>query len=105
MPASPDDFKAALGRFASGVTVVTLGGEEDHGMTASASLLALTRSAPRAGVCQEWQRDARQVARGRGLRRQHSRRRPEGPLEPLRGLGVSERSRTSGQTSTSHAAP
>ena len=34
----PKDFKQALGRFASGVTVVTVRGEDgtDHGMTASA---------------------------------------------------------------------
>jgi len=50
MPASPDDFKAALGRFASGVTVVTLGGEEDHGMTASA-FCSLSLDPPLVLVC------------------------------------------------------
>ena len=50
MPASPDDFKAALGRFASGVTVVTLGGEEDHGMTASA-FCSLSIDPPLVLVC------------------------------------------------------
>jgi flavin reductase (DIM6/NTAB) family NADH-FMN oxidoreductase RutF len=38
MPIDPDSFRAALGRFASGVTVVTTRDEEerDHGMTVSA---------------------------------------------------------------------
>jgi flavin reductase (DIM6/NTAB) family NADH-FMN oxidoreductase RutF len=37
MPVAPDEFKAALARFASGVTVVTLSDDDgDHGMTASA---------------------------------------------------------------------
>ena len=37
MPVTPDEFKAALARFASGVTVVTLTDTNgDHGMTASA---------------------------------------------------------------------
>jgi flavin reductase len=33
---SPEDFRRALGRFASGVTVVTVHHEHPHGMTASA---------------------------------------------------------------------
>jgi flavin reductase (DIM6/NTAB) family NADH-FMN oxidoreductase RutF len=37
MAVDADTFKACLGRFASGVTVVTVAGEDgDHGMTASA---------------------------------------------------------------------
>jgi flavin reductase (DIM6/NTAB) family NADH-FMN oxidoreductase RutF len=38
MPIDPDAFRAALGRFASGVTVVTARDEDghDHGMTVSA---------------------------------------------------------------------
>jgi flavin reductase (DIM6/NTAB) family NADH-FMN oxidoreductase RutF len=38
MPIDPDTFRAALGRFASGVTVVTTidGDGRDHGMTVSA---------------------------------------------------------------------
>jgi flavin reductase (DIM6/NTAB) family NADH-FMN oxidoreductase RutF len=38
MPIDPDAFRAALGRFASGVTVVTARDDEgiDHGMTVSA---------------------------------------------------------------------
>jgi flavin reductase (DIM6/NTAB) family NADH-FMN oxidoreductase RutF len=38
MPIDPDQFRAVLGRFASGVTVLTArtGGGQDHGMTASA---------------------------------------------------------------------
>ena len=35
MTVSPDEFRLALQRFASGVTVVTVGGSEPHGMTAS----------------------------------------------------------------------
>jgi flavin reductase (DIM6/NTAB) family NADH-FMN oxidoreductase RutF len=50
MPASPEDFKAALGRFCSGVTVITLGGEEDHGMTASA-FCSLSLDPPLVLVC------------------------------------------------------
>lgn len=37
MAIDPDDFRAVLGRFASGVTVLTArDGERDHGMTVSA---------------------------------------------------------------------
>jgi len=38
MSLDPDTFRAALGRFATGVTVITAVGEdgEDHGMTVSA---------------------------------------------------------------------
>jgi flavin reductase (DIM6/NTAB) family NADH-FMN oxidoreductase RutF len=38
MPVTPDQFRAVLGRFASGVTILTARNEkgEDHGMTASA---------------------------------------------------------------------
>ena len=50
MAADPNDFKAALGRFASGVTVVTIGGEEDHGMTASA-FCSLSLDPPLVLVC------------------------------------------------------
>jgi flavin reductase (DIM6/NTAB) family NADH-FMN oxidoreductase RutF len=50
MSADPDDFKASLGRFASGVTVVTIGGEEDHGMTASA-FCSLSLDPPLVLVC------------------------------------------------------
>lgn len=45
MPLDPDQFKSVLGRFASGVTVVTTCGRggRDHGMTVSAfSSLSLT---------------------------------------------------------------
>ena len=50
MSANPDDFKASLGRFPSGVTVVTIGGEEDHGMTASA-FCSLSLDPPLVLVC------------------------------------------------------
>ena len=50
MSANPDDFKASLGRFASGVTVITVGGEEDHGMTASA-FCSLSLDPPLILVC------------------------------------------------------
>lgn len=50
MSADANDFKAALGRFASGVTVVTLGGDEDHGMTASA-FCSLSLDPPLVLVC------------------------------------------------------
>lgn len=50
MPADANDFKAALGRFASGVTVITLAGEEDHGMTASA-FCSLSLDPPLVMVC------------------------------------------------------
>ena len=50
MAADANDFKAALGRFASGVTVVTLGGQEDHGMTASA-FCSLSLDPPLVLVC------------------------------------------------------
>ncbi len=50
MSANPDDFKASLGRFASGVTVITIGGEEDHGMTASA-FCSLSLDPPLILVC------------------------------------------------------
>ena len=37
MAIAPDEFRAVLGRFASGITVLTaLDGTEDHGMTVSA---------------------------------------------------------------------
>ena len=50
MAADPNDFKAALGRFASGVTVITLAGDEDHGMTASA-FCSLSLDPPLILVC------------------------------------------------------
>ena len=51
MAASADDFKAALGRFASGVTVVTVAdGDGDHGMTASA-FTSLSLDPPLVLVC------------------------------------------------------
>lgn len=51
MPASADDFKAALGRFASGVTVVTVADSDgDHGMTASA-FTSLSLDPPLVLVC------------------------------------------------------
>ena len=50
MAADPNDFKAALGRFASGVTVVTLGGADDHGMTAS-EFCSLSLDPPLVLVC------------------------------------------------------
>jgi flavin reductase (DIM6/NTAB) family NADH-FMN oxidoreductase RutF len=51
MPASPADFKAALGRFPAGVTVITVAGAEgDHGMTASA-FCSLSLDPPLILVC------------------------------------------------------
>ena len=50
MPVDANDFKACMGRFASGVTVVTLGGDEDHGMTASA-FCSLSLDPPLVLVC------------------------------------------------------
>jgi len=51
MPAAPQDFKDALGRFPSGVTVVTLNTEDGpHGMTASA-FCSLSLDPPLVLVC------------------------------------------------------
>lgn len=51
MTVSPDEFKTALGRFASGVTVVTVGGNGTlHGMTAS-SFASVSLEPPRVLVC------------------------------------------------------
>ena len=50
MSVHPDDFKASLGRFASGVTVISVGGDEDHGMTASA-FCSLSLDPPLILVC------------------------------------------------------
>lgn len=51
MTVSPDEFKTALGRFASGVTVVTVGGNDTlHGMTAS-SFASVSLEPPRILVC------------------------------------------------------
>ncbi len=51
MPAAPADFKAALGRFPAGVTVITVAGAEgDHGMTASA-FCSLSLDPPLVLVC------------------------------------------------------
>ncbi|MDP6482793.1 MAG: flavin reductase family protein, partial [Nitrospinota bacterium] len=36
MPVSGDDLRRAMGRFATGVTVVTAGGDEPAGLTANA---------------------------------------------------------------------
>lgn len=47
----PDDFREALSRFASGVTVVTVAGEGTlHGMTAS-SFASVSLDPPRVVVC------------------------------------------------------
>jgi flavin reductase len=51
MAADPQDFKSALGRFASGVTVVTIKTPDgDHGMTASA-FCSLSLDPPLVLVC------------------------------------------------------
>jgi flavin reductase (DIM6/NTAB) family NADH-FMN oxidoreductase RutF len=51
MPLDPDDFRQALSRFASGVTVVTVAaGDELHGMTASA-FASVSLEPPRILVC------------------------------------------------------
>ena len=50
MPVDANDFKACLGRFGSGVTVVTIAGDEDHGMTASA-FCSLSLDPPLVLVC------------------------------------------------------
>jgi flavin reductase len=52
MSIDPKDFRSAMGRFASGVTVVTVRGPdgEDHGMTASA-FCSLSMDPPLALVC------------------------------------------------------
>lgn len=51
MPPDPEEFKAALGRFASGITVVTVdAGGTKHGMTAS-SFASVSLDPPRVLVC------------------------------------------------------
>jgi 3-hydroxy-9,10-secoandrosta-1,3,5(10)-triene-9,17-dione monooxygenase reductase component len=51
MSVTPDQFKAALGRFCSGVTVITVTDEDgDHGMTASA-FSSLSLEPPLVLVC------------------------------------------------------
>lgn len=51
MTVRPDDFRTALSRFASGVTVVTVGSEGTlHGMTAS-SFASVSLEPPRVLVC------------------------------------------------------
>ena len=52
MPIDPDTFRAVLGRFASGVTVVTMRGEDgrDAGMTVSA-FCSLSLAPPLVLVC------------------------------------------------------
>lgn len=51
MTVSPEDFRTALSRFASGVTVVTVGSEGMlHGMTAS-SFASVSLDPPRILVC------------------------------------------------------
>lgn len=51
MPPDPEEFKAALGRFASGVTVVTVDADgTKHGMTAS-SFASVSLDPPRVLVC------------------------------------------------------
>jgi flavin reductase (DIM6/NTAB) family NADH-FMN oxidoreductase RutF len=51
MPVDPNLFKAALGRFPAGVTVITMrDGEQDHGMTASA-FCSLSLDPPQVLVC------------------------------------------------------
>lgn len=51
MPIAPADFKAALGRFPAGVTVITVATPEgDHGMTASA-FCSLSLDPPLVLVC------------------------------------------------------
>lgn len=51
MPPEPEEFKAALGRFASGITVVTVdAGGTKHGMTAS-SFASVSLDPPRVLVC------------------------------------------------------
>lgn len=51
MPASPEAFRSALRRFASGVTIVTVAsGDELHGMTAS-SFASVSLTPPLVLVC------------------------------------------------------
>lgn len=52
MPLDPSTFRAALGRLASGITVITVHGADgrDHGMTASA-VTSLSLSPPLLLVC------------------------------------------------------
>ena len=50
MTVRPDDFRRALKRFASGITVVTVGGDEPHGMTAS-SFASVSLDPPLVLVC------------------------------------------------------
>lgn len=50
MTVERDEFRRALQRFASGVTVVTVGGDEPHGMTAS-SFASVSLDPPLVLVC------------------------------------------------------
>ncbi|MDQ3940835.1 MAG: flavin reductase family protein [Actinomycetota bacterium] len=50
MTVDPDEFRHALKKFASGVTVVTVGGDELHGMTAS-SFASVSLAPPLILVC------------------------------------------------------
>lgn len=50
MTVKPDDFRRALKRFASGITVVTVGSDELHGMTAS-SFASVSLDPPLVLVC------------------------------------------------------
>lgn len=51
MPVTPEEFKGALRRFASGVTIITTRvGDVDHGMTASA-FTSVSLDPPRVLVC------------------------------------------------------
>lgn len=51
MPVDPDSFKTALGRFATGITVVTVDADgTKHGMTAS-SFASVSLDPPRVLVC------------------------------------------------------
>jgi len=67
MPVTPEEFKAALRRFASGVTVVTAGdGTRRHGMTVSA-FASVSAAPPLVLVC--LQRESRTHALVTGTRR------------------------------------
>lgn len=50
MTVEVEDFRRALKRFASGITVVTVGGDEPHGMTAS-SFASVSLEPPLVLVC------------------------------------------------------
>jgi flavin reductase (DIM6/NTAB) family NADH-FMN oxidoreductase RutF len=64
MPVTPDQFRAVLGRFASGITILTARNakDEDHGMTASA-FCSVSLEPPLVLACIENSTDMFQILR------------------------------------------